>query len=72
MIEVQIEPEVKTEKVSSEPISRKEKPIQNKEKSPTCKYHLGYLSEREQKEQIPDDCICCKDILECMLKKMRQ
>lgn len=35
-----------------------------------CRYHLGYLSERTQKDQIPDDCIVCRDIVDCMLKKM--
>jgi hypothetical protein len=41
------------------------------EKPTTCKFHLGYLSERAQKEQIPEDCLLCKSIVECMLKKMR-
>lgn len=35
-----------------------------------CAYHLGYLSERESKDQIPDECMTCKDIVTCMLKKM--
>jgi hypothetical protein len=55
-----------------EPSISIEMPIQDKEKGLTCHYYLGYLSEREQKEQIPDECIVCKDILECMLRKMRQ
>jgi hypothetical protein len=52
-------------------LSLKEKSTKNKEKPAGCRYHLGYLSEREQKEQIPDDCIVCKNIVDCMLKKMR-
>ena len=36
-----------------------------------CLYHLGYLSERSSKEQIPDECMMCKDIVTCMLKKMK-
>ena len=40
-----------------------------KEESITCQYHLGYLGEREQKQQIPDDCLVCKEIVECMLKR---
>ena len=43
----------------------------SKEKPSGCRYHLGYLSERVQKEQIPDDCLVCKDIVECMLSKMK-
>ncbi|MCW4000372.1 MAG: hypothetical protein NWE93_09035 [Candidatus Bathyarchaeota archaeon] len=36
-----------------------------------CKFHMGYLSERTQKEQIPEDCMLCQSIVECMLKRMR-
>ena len=49
-----------------------EKQVKNSEKPPTCQYHLGYLSERTSKQQIPDDCFVCKDIVECMLRKMRE
>jgi len=41
------------------------------EKSSGCAYHLGYLSERSSKVQIPDECMMCKDIVTCMLKKMK-
>ena len=44
----------------------------NNEKPAACQYHLGYLSERASKQQIPDDCLVCKDIVECMLMKMRE
>jgi hypothetical protein len=37
-----------------------------------CGHHLGYLSERVNKEQIPDECLVCKSIVECMLKKMHE
>ena len=37
-----------------------------------CKFHPGYLSERSSKEQIPDECLICKDIVDCMLRKMRE
>ncbi len=43
----------------------------NEKKSKTCQYHLGYLSEREQKQAIPEECIVCKDIVDCMLNKMK-
>ena len=42
------------------------------EKPSECGYHLGYLSERTSKEKIPDECMMCKDIVECMLKKMKK
>jgi len=41
------------------------------EESSECAYHLGYLSERSSKVQIPDKCMLCKDIVPCMLKKMK-
>jgi hypothetical protein len=41
------------------------------EKPSECVYHLGYLSEKSSKEQIPDDCMMCKDLVTCMLKKMK-
>jgi hypothetical protein len=44
-----------------------------KAESPSdCLHHLGYLSERSSKEGIPDECMMCKDIVSCMLKKMKE
>jgi hypothetical protein len=45
---------------------------QDSEKPVVCHFHLGYLSERAQKEQIPEECFVCKDIVDCMLRKMRE
>ncbi len=36
-----------------------------------CSHHLGYLSERASSDNIPDECMVCKDIVTCMLKKMK-
>jgi hypothetical protein len=33
-----------------------------------CKKHFGYLSERAAKEQIPDECLTCREIVHCMLR----
>jgi len=63
-------PENKPEKTQVETTLPKEKPNKSKEK-PSCQYHMGYLSEREKNQQIPDECIICQDIVECMLRKMR-
>ena len=38
---------------------------------PACKKHFGYLSERGVNVPIPDDCLTCKDIVQCMLKKTK-
>jgi hypothetical protein len=52
-----------------------QKPIDDHLETPEapseCPHHLGYLSERSSKEQIPDECMMCKDIVTCMLKKMK-
>ncbi|UCF44780.1 MAG: hypothetical protein JSW44_03120 [Candidatus Bathyarchaeota archaeon] len=58
------ETEAKKEAYAEEPAETPEKPSE-------CGYHLGYLSERSSKEKIPDECMMCKDIVECMLKKMK-
>ena len=55
------------EKPSQKTQEKKKKTLENPAE---CRYHLGYLSERVQKEQIPDDCLVCKNIVECMLKKL--
>jgi len=68
---VQIEANDKPEKEPVETNLTKEKQNKNVEKKSTCQHHLGYLSEREKKQQIPDECIICKDSVECMLRNMR-
>jgi uncharacterized Zn finger protein (UPF0148 family) len=71
---IQLEKEAKPEKINEEKTSRsneKANKVKEKEKPSACQYHLGYLSEREQKLQIPDACIVCPDIVDCMLHKMR-
>jgi hypothetical protein len=40
------------------------------ERQPTCQHKMGYLSERSNKEQIPDECLVCMSLLDCMLKKV--
>ena len=65
---VEVEGINKAEKLPEKKANLQENPTV---KPASCEYHLGYLSERGQKEQIPEDCIICKDIVECMLKKMR-
>lgn len=48
-----------------------EEHVEIPEKPSGCSYHLGYLSERSSKDKIPDECMICKDIVECMLKKTK-
>lgn len=64
------EPTLKIEKPRVNESAPPKKQSTGGEKPAACQFHLGYLSERAQKEQIPDDCLLCKSIVECMLKKM--
>jgi hypothetical protein len=49
-----------------------EEPVETPEAPSECRHYLGYLSEKSSSEQIPDDCMMCKDIVTCMLKKMKE
>jgi hypothetical protein len=58
--------ENKTEEKLSE-----EKRVEIPETPSGCPFHIGYLSERSSKEPLSEDCIVCKDIVQCMLKNIR-
>lgn len=59
----------KTPKVEEEkPVSEQEKPKRSSEQ--TCPHHFGYLGERSKKEKIPEGCMLCEKIVQCMLKNV--
>lgn len=64
--EVSVEAEHEVEEVA---------PVEEKAEVPEtpseCAHYLGYLSERASSDNIPDECMMCKDIVTCMLKKMK-
>lgn len=33
-----------------------------------CKHHFGYLSERGSRNNLPEECMLCPKIVQCMLK----
>ena len=35
-----------------------------------CQHQLGYLSKRSSKEKIPEECMMCGNIVQCMLKNV--
>jgi hypothetical protein len=39
-------------------------------KTQGCTHHFGYLSERKSKEKIPEECMMCENIVQCMLKNV--
>jgi hypothetical protein len=61
---VEAEPEVEEAAPVAETVEVAEAPSE-------CAHYLGYLSEKSSKDQIPDECMMCKDIVTCMLKKMK-
>ena len=45
------------------------KPPQKKEKGPSeCPHHFGYLANRSKNAPIPQECLVCPKIVDCMLK----
>ena len=71
------EPETLDSEVSveAEPEVEEVAPVEEKAEVPEapseCAHYLGYLSERASSDSIPDECMLCKDIVTCMLKKMK-
>jgi len=37
-----------------------------------CKHYFGYLSQRSSKEGVPEECIICEKIVQCMLKTITE
>jgi hypothetical protein len=58
--------EIKTKK-STRPSVEKE-PTQSRPTVQGCSQYFGYLSKRSSKEKIPEECITCEKIVQCMLK----
>ncbi len=59
------------EATSAEVVPTQEAPGKNQDKAIFSKHYLGYLSDKEKREQFPEECMFCGEILQCMLKKMR-
>jgi hypothetical protein len=63
-VSVEAEPEVEEVAPVEEQAAVAEAPSE-------CSHYLGYLSERASSDNIPDECMMCKEIVTCMLKKMK-
>ncbi len=35
-----------------------------------CQYWYGYLSQKERQEPIPEECVECEKVVECMLNQL--
>jgi hypothetical protein len=49
---------------------REEKPALASPRAQACPHHLGYLNKRSSKEKIPESCMMCENIVQCMLKNV--
>ncbi len=34
-----------------------------------CEHHMGYLAALEKEDSIPDECLTCSKLIQCMVKK---
>jgi len=65
-----VEPKViqpKPESSMPKSIAKKEKEINPSDQ--VCRYYLGYLSQRDKGEGIPETCVECNKSLDCMLSE---
>jgi hypothetical protein len=46
-------------------------PTPSETKVEGCTRHLGYLSQRSSKEKIPEECMMCDKIVQCMLQAVK-
>ncbi|MGB9778129.1 MAG: hypothetical protein ACPLW8_01880 [Candidatus Bathyarchaeales archaeon] len=71
IIEASQKPEVEVEvKAKEVKIPKEKETLQAPPKTQGCAHHFGYLSERKTKEKIPEECMMCENIVQCMLKKV--
>jgi hypothetical protein len=62
------ETEYPSEETATETSLFEEEPSQNQEKIPGCKHYFGYMNEKEHKLQMPEECMLCPQIIDCMDK----
>jgi hypothetical protein len=70
---VQPEPEEPKPEAKVEEPTEPEKPNVNEPEVPSvtnCPHHFGYLSKRSSDGKIPESCMMCEKIVQCMLKNM--
>lgn len=64
--------EKKNRKIRSPPVITtidKEEKNQEKGKPTGCPYSFGHLSRRSKGASIPEDCLICREITQCMLQQ---
>ena len=69
-VENEPEPETKEIKINEPNIATIEEKSTQAPKANKCAHHFGYLSQRSSKEKIPEECMTCENIVQCMLKNV--
>lgn len=41
--------------------------VENKPKPASCNYHAGYLKNRPKNSPVPDECLTCVEMINCMM-----
>jgi len=41
-------------------------------KTASCKHYFGYLSKRSKSDGLPEECMVCPNIVQCMLKSVTE
>jgi len=69
-----LEPKIPAEenKVGGKPLTEEKREIQASPEKTECKHYFGYLSKRSSKEGVPEECIVCEKIVQCMLKTITE
>ena len=65
VISTQLQKEEEKEKKEGPPV----KPPEKEEKGPSgCPHHFGYLASRAKGAPIPQECLICPKVLDCVMK----
>ncbi len=59
-------PEYSETPTTEEPIKPTEAPKSTEEKTPECPHYFGYLRKLPRNVPIPDECLGCLRIVECL------
>ena len=65
-------PSEEEKRVEEKPPVKKERSLQIVPMKNKCKHYFGYLSQRQSKEGVPEECIVCEKIVQCMLKTITE
>lgn len=65
-------PVMKTVEIGGPGVPRMQEKRVQPTMSAACTHQLGYLSKRAPKEMIPEECMMCSSIVQCMLKNIAE